>query len=54
MKLHCGFREGFNAEEIWRKYLDTDDHDITGLIDLTKAFDCIDHQLLIANPKHMG
>ena len=33
--------------EKW-KYLDTSDHDSVALMDLSKAFDCIDNQLLIA------
>lgn len=33
--------------EKW-KYLDTSDHGSVALIDLSKAFDCIDNQLLIA------
>ena len=51
----CGFREGYNSEyclllmlEKWRKTLDN--HNIAGalLTDLSKAFDCINHNLLIA------
>ena len=34
--------------EIWRKYLDTGGHGSALLTDLSKVFDCINHQLLIA------
>ena len=48
-KIQCRFRKGFNAQhclllmpEKWRKTLDG------GLTDLSQAFDCTDHDLLIA------
>ena len=53
-KLQFGFRKGFNAEQClihiidkWRKYLDTGGYGSALLIDLYKAFDCIDYQLFI-------
>ena len=54
-KYQFGFREGYNAQhclmamiEKWRKFLDIGGHAGTLLTDLSKAFDCIDHELLIA------
>ena len=54
-KLQCGFRKGFSAEqclihmiEKWQTYLDTGGHGSALLTDLSKAFDCINHQYLIA------
>ena len=60
-KLQCGFRKGFSAEqclihmiEKWWTYLDTGGHGSALLADLCKAFDCIDHQLLIAKLNAYG
>ena len=54
-KYQCGFRKGYNAQhclmamiEKWRKFLDIGGHAAALLTDLSKAFDCIDHELLIA------
>ena len=53
-KFHCGFRKGFNAHhclsamvERWHKTIDEDGQVGCVLTDLAKAFDCIDHSLLI-------
>ena len=53
-KYQCGFRKGYNAQyclmamiEKWRKLLDIGGHAGALLTDLSKAFDCIDHELLI-------
>ena len=54
-KYQCGFRKGYNAQhclmamiEKWRKFLDIGGQAGALLTDLSKAFDCIDHELLIA------
>ena len=54
-KFQCGFRKGFNAQhcllamiEKWRKTLDKGGETGAVLTDLSKAFGCTDHKLLIA------
>ena len=54
-KYQCGFRKGFNSQhclatmlEKWRETLDKGDCFEALLTDLSKAFDCILHDLLIA------
>ena len=54
-KFQCGFRKGFNAQhglltmvEKWHKTLDEGGETGAVLTDLSEAFDCIDHSLLIA------
>ena len=54
-KNQCGFRKGYNAQhclmamiERWRKFLDMEVHADAPLTDLSKVFDCIDRDLLIA------
>ena len=51
----CGYRKGYSAQhalisliEHWRKALDSKGYAGAVLMDLSKAFDCINHNLLIA------
>ena len=54
-KLQCGFRKGFSAQtcllvmvEKWRKSIDSGNKSGAVLTDLSKAFDCLPHDLFIA------
>ena len=54
-KYQCGFRKGYNAQhclmamiEKWREFLDVRVHGGALPTDLSKAFNCIDHELSIS------
>ena len=54
-KFQCGFRKGFNAQHclltiVEKRHKTLDEGGETGVVltDLSKAFDCTDHNLLIA------
>ena len=55
-KFQCGFREGYSTQqcflvliEKWKSVLDKGKSSGVLLTDLSKAFDCLQHKLLIAN-----
>ena len=59
--LLSGLRQGYSTQqalfrvvETWKKCLDTSGIAGTILMDLSKAYDCIPHDLLIAKLEHMG
>ena len=60
-KVQCGFREGFSTQhsliamiEKWREIMDKDKLCAALLTDLSKAFDCIVHDFLIAKLEAYG
>ena len=60
-KYQCGFRKGYNAQhclmamiEKWCKFLDIGGHAGALLTDLSEAFDCIGHELLMAKVHAYG
>ena len=55
-KYHCGFQKGFRVQhrliamvEEWRQSFDSGGQAAAVLTDLSKAFNYIDHELIIAN-----
>ena len=55
LKYHCGFRKGFSAQhcllamlEKWKNDVDKGKVFCALLIELSKAFDCLPHELIIA------
>ena len=61
LKFQCGFRKGFNAQHChllmidkWKKAVDSNKVFGAVLTDLSKAFDCISHDLLIAKLNAYG
>ena len=57
----CGFRKGYNTQqclffmlEKWKKALDKRNNAGALLTDLSKAFDCLNHELLIAKLEAYG
>ena len=57
----CGFRKGYSTQhaliamiEMWKKALDKNENAAAVLTDLSKAFDCINHELLIAKLEAYG
>ena len=60
-KFQCGFRKGFSAQhclvrmlETWRNAVDENYTFVALLTDLSKAFDCLNHELLISKLKGYG
>ena len=60
-KFQCGFRKGFNAQhcllamlEKWKNAADTEKAFDALLTDLSKAFDCLPHDLIIAKLNAYG
>ena len=61
LKSQCGFRKGFGAQncilymiEAIRKTRDSHGVFAAVVTDLSKAFDCISHELLVAKPHAYG
>ena len=60
-KYQCGFRKGFSAQhclltmlEKWKEAVDKGEVFRTLLTDLSKAFDCLSHELITANLNAYG
>ena len=60
-RSQCALRKGYNAQHClmamikkWRKFLDIGGHAGVLLTDLSKTFDCIDHESMITKPLSYG
>ena len=60
-KQQCGFRKGYSTQqcllallEKWKQAVDSDQMFGALLTELSKAFDCLDHELLIAKLNAYG
>ena len=60
-KQQCGFRKGYNTQQCLLKMLEKGKRSVDGgknfgvlLTDLSKTFDCLDHELLIAKLNAYG
>ena len=60
-KIQCGFRKGHSTQqcllamlEKWKRSVDSGKAFVALLTDLSKAFDCLDHELLIAKLNAYG
>ena len=60
-KYQCGFWKGFSTQqclvamlEKWKRFVDNSNMFGALLTDLLKAFDCLDHELLIAKLNAYG
>ena len=60
-KQQCGFRKGYNTQQCLLKRLEKWKRSVDGgevfgalLTDLSKAFDCLDHEMLIAKVNAYG
>ena len=60
-KYQCGFHKGFNSQhglialiEKWKSSVDNGGAFGALITDLSKAFDCLPHELLIANLESYG
>ena len=61
LKQQCGFRKGYSTQqwllallEKWKRAVDSGQMFGGLLTDLSKAFDCLDHELLIAKLNAYG
>ena len=53
-EFQCGFRQGLLIIEKWKKSMDKGKTSGLLLTDLSKAFDCLLHDLIITKLMHMG